>query len=98
MWGVDPCVEDSTLLRLFDFCRTNRKTLILGSINCEDIKFSWKRYLLLSNLKSKILNRNLGKLHAFYRTQKYFKRLCLSGKVKCEVLFADDIYRVFKIN
>lgn len=98
MWGVDCIVEDSTLLRLFDFCHTNRKLLILGSINCEDIKFNWKRYMLLSNLKNRILRRNLGNLHAFYRTQKYFERLCLSGNVKCEVLLADDIYRVFRIN
>lgn len=98
MWGVDCYVEDSTLLRLFDFCHSKKKTLILGSINCEDIKFNWKRILLLSNLKNKILKHNLGKLHAFYRTQKYFERLCLSGNVKSEVLFADDIYRVFRMN
>ena len=98
MWGVDYVVEDSTLLKLFNFCQKNKKILILASINIENRKFSWKRIFLLTYLKKLILNRDYGNLHGYLRSQKYFERLCTSMSLKCEVLFADEAYRVFRIN
>ncbi len=98
MWGVDCVVEDSKLLKLFEFCRRNKKILVIASINVERLKFSWKRILLLRALKKTILNPRLGNLHAFLRSQKYFERLCSSVGLKCKVLFADETYRVFRID
>lgn len=98
MWGVDCLVEDATLLRLFDFCVKKKIALIIASINCEDQKLNWKRILRLQKLKHKFSKRKFGNLHAYYRTQKYFERLCLSLNVKSQVLFVDRIYRVFRIN
>ena len=98
MWGVDCVVEDSTLLKLFKFCAENNTTLIIGSINVEFLKFNWKRFLGLILILDRVLQRNNGFLHAYLRTQKYFKKLSQLAMVECQVLFADEVYRVYKIN
>jgi hypothetical protein len=95
MWGVDCVVEDSTLVKLFSFCRENKIKLVVGSINVEKLRFNWKRILGLTAVLNWVLGRDFGKLHAHLRTEKYFKRLAAHNRLPIQTLFSDEIYRVY---
>lgn len=97
MWGVDCVVEDSTLVKLFEYCRKNNVKLVVASINVESLRRNWMRFLGITHIRSMILGRNFGNLHAFLRSEKYFGRLAATAQVRFATLFSDEIYRVYLV-
>jgi hypothetical protein len=99
MWGVDYALQDSDLIRLFNFSRDRKIPLLLSSMtpmsNLNRL-VSWAK----TNEKMRIFFRRKQisqSLVGYYRSRKYFEELAKTSSLISKEIFNNGMYSTFLI-
>ena len=99
MWGVDYGLGDSELRKLLEFIKVNGITLIVGTLTPIRTSTLLMEKLKTSSILRKLFRKNKIKLrlHGYFRTSRYFKKLASELELNSTTIFTTNWYTVLEI-